>query len=598
MKLDLEKSQNTDIVEQRVVRQFVEALLFERIASYERTIRSETDFGADIFESIYDLVLDFELSGTPFRCIATCRSFSRVRIAQGSVQYFDDGQFHEARLANVLYALDISATAKERMLKELVQTMVLCRWNIQNLSHHLKPRRTLSFPELESAIIEGHLYHPSFKARTGFSLEDHQQFGPENRRYFQLHWLAVKRGQLNSHLPIAENIFWQRELSERVFNILTERLLKTGANWSTFALLPIHPWQFNSIQSRGLAQVIALGDIVELGVAGDFYQATQSLRTLVNVSNPLKANIKVPLNLVSTSAYRNFQEHFVCTAPVISNWLQQTVINDNYLKSKLLLLSEYAALLYRPTNAELAVNMAGLMGAIFRESVLDKLIKGEMAIPFTAIMLVESDGRPFIAEWLETYGIEIWIDRLLDVVLMPIWHLLVHHGIALEAHAQNLVLIHRDGWPEKIVLRDFHESMEFVQKFLPNPDNTPALEVIDSYFANIPLDEGFSMGSVDALRELFMDTVYVFNLSDLSFLIERFFGYFESKFWQRVHKALQDYRELGVTDPARIDQIGFDKAEIAVESLLKKKIMDGGVSDHYEHNVVNVLHAPFLTPAI
>lgn len=614
--------ETVDISEQRVVRQFVEAILFEQLIEFTQSHRSAAIWGADSngpgfnnarsdntsinntgFESIFNQQFDFHLNGYDFRCLGTCRAFDRVRLAPGSIQVRlaakhltspikNENNFQEARLIDVICALDINDDAQQRLLGELSQTIALCRWNLDNLEHHKSPRRHLSFPELESAITEGHLYHPSFKTRTGFSLNDHRDFGPEAGRRFQFLWLAVKRPQLDSALPTNEEFFWQQELGEQAYKDLTTRLAQTSAGtWAEYALVPVHPWQFNAIADQGLAAAIAKAEIIELGAAGDEYQATQSLRTLINVSNPAKANIKIPLHVICTSSHRNLEQHFVCTAPTISSWLQDIVANDAYLQkdNKLLLLSEYAGLLYEPSDPALKEPMNGLVGCIFRESVLAKTAPEESAVPFTALMLVESDGFAFIADWLDQYGIEAWVDRLLEVMLMPIWHLFVHQGIAFEAHAQNLVLIHKNGWPEKIVLRDFHEDTEFVVDFLANPEHTPKLAEVDDYFADIPLDEGFSMESVDALRELFMDTIYVFNLADLAFLLERYQGYSEDKFWQQVRHQLKAYADSGVTDLERIRRVGADRPRIIVESLLTKKIKDGGTLDYYEHSVANTL---------
>lgn len=581
-----------DAEEQRVIRQFVEALLYEEIVPFESDSRSDFVAEFETFEAVYDRVFTFKLSGHVLRCLGARRVFERIRIADASVQIWHEDQFREARLQDILCNLETNDAAKERLLGELMQTIALCRWNTRHLTHHLSPRRHLSFGELESAITEGHLYHPSFKARTGFTLQDHIDYGPEAARQYQFNWLAIKSNQVDRAYPTEEHTFWQTELGESQFNLLVERLQKKGHGLTEFSLVPIHPWQTGAIQDRGLAAAIRKGDVIELGEAGDFYQATQSLRTLVNVTNPEKANVKIPLNLVSTSSHRNLQDHFVCTAPTISTWLQEVVATDPYLQreNKLLLLSEYAGLLFKPEDEKQAQEMDGLVGAIFRESVVGKLQDGEAAIPFTALMLVESDNRPFIADWLDQYGVDAWVNRLLEVMLIPIWHMLVHNGIAFEAHCQNLILTHKNGWPERIVLRDFHEDMEYVESYLKNPKHTPDLENADPYFKTIPLDEGFSMSDLDELRELFMDTVYVLNLADLSFLLERFYGYTEQLFWDQVQRQLNEYRESGITAPERIDQMGAENEEIIVESLLKKKILNGGTLDYYEHSVRNPLH--------
>jgi siderophore synthetase component len=609
----IESPELADSEEQRVVRQFVDALLYEEIVEFASVSRFDVQLEEQVEliheykknDAVFDSIYSFNMGGQQFRCLGARRIFERIRIADGSVQILDNDDSHikeyrECRIEELICHLDTDSETKTRLLGELMQTIALCRWNTRYLDHHQNPRRSLNFAQLESAITEGHLYHPSFKARTGFSLQDHIQYGPEAGKTFQFQWLAIQSRSVDHTFPTAAIDFWIGEIGEEQFSILTKRLEALGKNWLSYSLVPIHPWQIGAIQDRGLASAIACGEIIELGQAGDFYQATQSLRTLVNVSHPEKANVKIPLNLVSTSSHRNLQDHFVCTAPAISTWLQEVVAKDEYLQREgtLLLLSEYAGLLYKPEDKVEAKAMDGLVGAIFRESVVDKLQPGEEAIPFTALMLVEADDRPFISDWLDRYGVNIWVNRLLEVMLIPIWHMLVHNGIAFEAHCQNLILTHKDGWPHRIVLRDFHEDMEYVEDYLKFPEHLPKLAETDLYFETIPLDEGFSMSDIDELRELYMDTVYVLNLADLSFLLERYHDYSEVKFWDQVRNKLNEYRQSGVTDPARIDRIGAENSNIIVESLLKKKILNGGSLDYFEHTVSNPLASKFDGSAV
>lgn len=595
---------------QRVARQFVEALLFEGLVSHTSSARTE----AEPFTSVYPLCVEFEVGGLRYRCAAATMSFSRVRVLEGSIRRVRaghiDGTIEEARLdegsiAMLIDALPIEMGAKQRLRTELSQTVELSRWNLLNLEHQHTPRRSLDFQALESAIVEGHLYHPSFKSRTGFTLRDHQDYGSEAGNCFQLEWLAVRRALVRfavgceAATPGEEHAFWQRELDAETYAALTTRLALRGGTWSDYVLVPTHPWQLNTLRASVFHKPLADGTIIALGAAGDEYHASQSLRTLVNATHPTKANVKLPLNIVCTSALRNLEPHFVCTAPVLSDWLASLVEQDAFLQANkhLILLREYAGIAFEPCAPASATerekleteSLEGLVGAIYRESVNGKLQSGQAAVPFTALMLVECDGRPFIGDWVDDYGVERWVNRLLEVMLIPLWHMLVHHGIAFEAHAQNLILVHTQGWPETIVVRDFHEDTEFVPDYLSRPELAPDFARVDPFFATIPDDDGYRMASTDALRELFMDCVYVYNLADLSFLLARFHGFAEERFWNLVRARLAAYASSGVTDSSRIARIASNEPEIIVESLLTKKIMAGGVLDYFEHSIRNTL---------
>ncbi len=600
----LSNSDKVESSEQRVVKQFLEALLYERVVDFEIKPALKCQ---SVFEDIYSLQLTFMIERVEFRCIACLSSFDRVRIAQGSVEAFINSCWREPTIDEVMAPLKMEASCKADLLTELEQTIALCRWNTENLPQLNNIRRNLDFVELESAIHEGHLYHPCFKARRGFTVDDHLNFGPEAAQQFQFVWFAIRRQDYQSNLPLAEAEFWQQEIGD-TYRYLIKALEHAGGAWTDYALMPVHPWQADSIltnepqsfDSEGVIAAMARGEIINLGSAGDFYQASQSLRTVINVTNPKKANVKLPMNVMSTSSNRNLPEHFVITAPVLSQWLENIVGQDTYLQAqdKLVMLSEYAAVSYIPKagldNCQARADYVdeaeeGLLGAIFRTSVLSQLRENELAIPFTALMLLESDERLFVADWLDTYGIEAWLRQLFEVAVVPIWHLLVHHGIGFESHAQNLVLIHENGWPARIAMRDFHEDTEYLPEFLIEPDQQPNPGSVDPWFNECSIDEGFISEDVDDLRELFLDAICVFNLSELSFQLEKHYGFAESRFWQLFNAALDAYEQTGVTNPDKIAQVNVRCDQVNIESLLEKKIKQGLHTEWFDHSVKNGL---------
>ena len=40
-----------------------------------------------------------------------------------------------------------------------------------------------------------------------------------------------------------------------------------------------------------------------------------------------------------------------------------------------------------------------------------------------------------------------WTKQFYSVAIRPMIHMLYYHGIAFESHAQNMMLIHENGWP-------------------------------------------------------------------------------------------------------------------------------------------------------
>ncbi|WP_375056282.1 IucA/IucC family protein [Zobellella sp. DQSA1] len=558
--------EKVDRPEERVMRQLVEALLFEK-----RVVASWQQMAGERY-------LCWTLRDLHFRCRACIGAFGRVRIVAGSLQVRDGNHWQAADLLALLIALPALEPVRRQLMAELEQTVRLCRWN----RRHLVPsssRRRLAFAELEAALDEGHPYHPCFKARTGFSEDDHRRYGPEAGERFQLVWLAVERSRLRQALPGGEAEFWLAELGGETWDRLSTRLHGQGGGWDSHGLLPLHPWQWQRLRDGLLAEGLADGHYHFLGAAGDHYRASQSVRTLFNADRPHQANIKLAMDMVNTSSRRTIAPHSVCSAPPISHWLNAVVASDPLLSERypLVLLAEYAGII---------ADDQGQLAAIWRRSLTPLLGSGEQAVPFNALMMLEHDGRPFVADWLARHGLESWLDRLFDVAVLPVWHLLVAHGIALEAHGQNMVLIHDRGWPVRLVLRDFHESVEYVPGFLREPGRVPDFMSLDSCYRDAAPNQYYWMESLELLRELVMDTLFVFNLSEVSHLLERHCGLPEPHFWSRLATRLEAYaieHDLQVRQRA----LRHNARELYAESLLTRKLSGNRVE--YHHLVSNPL---------
>ncbi|WP_444958678.1 IucA/IucC family protein [Microbulbifer sp. ZKSA002] len=579
--------------EKRVIRQLLEALLFEHLCDY----------------SYHDGFFYFTLGRHFYRASGRISGFSRIRINAEEMFFSQRDEMHvdtkfqaqwikdksqsidwqPITLNALIEDLPASVAVKKKLAIELEQTVKLCQWNNEHLNRHIS-RRELTYTQLESAIDEGHPYHPCFKARTGFSELDHKLYGPEFGNNFQLHWLAIRRCYLKRRFnSVNEKIFWETELGEQCYQQLNTKVKNLTSDSAAFSLMPIHPWQWKYLKDK-LETAIADGQVFYLGEAGDQYQASISIRTLLNISHPEKANIKLPLNIINTSSLRTIESHTICTAPAISNWLIQILESDNYLKQNMILLAEYAGI--RPTNdgtehQAWIENLDGQLGVIFRQSLLSYCDEKNV-IPFVALSIIEQDDSPFIEPWIAEYGCHSWLENLLEKVVIPIWHLLVHHGIAIEAHGQNILLQHKDGWPEKVIVRDFHESMEYVQNYLAQPELAPTFTDFEEEYSFGGPNQYYWMESVEALRELLVDTLLVFNLSDLAVLLEDYYQFPESEFWKSVYQSFRNYQQSNLTDQKRIAQIDLFQPEIKTESLLDKKFR-GNRETEFHHQIRNPL---------
>ncbi|UTR08058.1 siderophore biosynthesis protein [Alkalihalobacillus sp. LMS6] len=557
-------------VEQRIIRQCMEAILFEKLLPYEEY---------DLEEGWKQFIVQGSIH--TYQCLGKRSAFDRVRL-QGMPLKKDKGSQAIPTIDDLIGEAPLTHQQKKVLMHELKQTALLSEWNEQHLVS-LRSRRELSYEQLEASLTEGHPYHPCFKARTGFALEDHQRYGNEAKATFQLVWLGIKKEDVKTYYPEEEHSFLQKEFGHQTWKQVVEALCQAGGQLYEYRLMPIHPWQWSYLKEEVLEDELQTKDILFLGTFGDQYGATQSLRTLLNHSDVQKAHVKLPLHVMNTSSVRTIQSESIAAAAPISQWLQTIVEQDSffYKHGDVRILKEYAGASYETAKNP---RIKDELNVLFRDSVTRHIQDGEQAIPFNALSMIENDGLLFIDTSLNTYGIKAWLTQLVNVSVIPIIHLCVEHGIALEAHGQNVILIQDNGWPKGIMLRDFHESLEYYEPFSRNKDAIPDFSSLHKQFQVGKMNDYYWMSSVEALRELVVDTLFVYHLTELSWQLDAVYGFKEDSFWTIVSRCLNNYREKNALSKVRFDSFQFFSQMQTAESLFRKKWQNDGATQHLIRN--------------
>ncbi|MEW2914158.1 IucA/IucC family protein [Leisingera sp. JC11] len=536
----------------RVLRQLCEALLCEGWAASLQLDRSQT--------------VSWMLRQTQFRARGRRGAFGRYRLQEGSIEVRMGRTWRSATTEDLLAAVGEPSPALDILRADLRHTEHLSDLTALHIPAATR-RHRMGISALETALHEGHPYHPCYKARSGFSDADHLAYGPEGGKTFRLTGVLFHQSLVQQELPRAD--FWAQELGQEEWQRITGLAEANSAPPGAFHLLPLHPWQHAKLQSDSLyKQWRDTGQLAEIGPIGAPYRATQSVRTLMNASDPTRAHVKTAMAMRNTSSLRTLAPESVAVAPAISKWLAEVLDSDPLFTSRypLTILPEYAAI-----TAGRGTALDGHLAAIWRQSPESLGLPADSMMPFNGLALTEPDGTPLIAPWIETHGLEAWLARLIEVAVLPVWHLMVAHGIGLEAHGQNLILRHENGWPTGLIARDFHESLEYVPELLSHPDLCPDLSRIDPAYRNAPPDKFHRMSGPEELRWLVMDTLFVFNLADLSDLLQRHYGLAEATFWRRVRTRLERYAaEHGMQD--RQAAFAPFTPQIRAESLITRKI--------------------------
>ncbi|WP_255668238.1 IucA/IucC family protein [Brevibacillus daliensis] len=514
-------------VRRRVFRQCIESLLYEGI------IQPETEQSGE--ETIYTLHgLDEADQPVAYRCHGRrSNTFGRIYLRMEPVMRLvgekEDVQAHESEaesltrfLMEVFRIVKVDENQLKSFANDLEQTLLK-----DTLAQYYRVQNDIrmqgkTYDELEGDLMDGHPYHPSYKSRIGFNYVDHFSYGPEFKQEVRFFWLAIHKR--HSHVSIDQGRQYEQLLLDELGAIQKETfrevIVNQGCDPEQYAMVPVHPWQWRNHIVSGFLHDIHEKQILLLGVAEDRHRPQQSIRTFANKSNPDKPYLKLSINVVNTSAARHLTPHSLASSPLVSRWLKEMTDEDTYLcdEQKIIMLQEFAGVAYDPPPSSDLVEMVtfGVIGCMWRESLIPHLEEEEDAVPYNALAAIEVDGVPFIDPWVKEQGLENWLTKLLETSMLPVVHLLVKHGIAMESHAQNMILVHRKGVPTRVALKDFHEDLIFCQPFLHEPDKCPDFAEVHEYYATKPANTMFHMDDdTSTVRDLTLETLFLINLGPI-----------------------------------------------------------------------------------
>lgn len=332
--------------------------------------------------------------------------------------------------------------------------------------------------EVEAAMTEGHPGFVANNARIGLGLGDRHRLTPESPAPTRLVWLAARRGL--SHLAtvdgLDEDTHYRREFGDDTLDRCHGHLRALGLDPGDYRLLPVHPWQWEHKIAVAFAPDLARRDLVHLGESEHEYRPQQAVRTFFDVTYPQRGYVKTALAVQNMGFTRGLSPKYMRDTPAVNDWVAGVVDSDPVLRRLGLGLPREVAAVGYTGDAYHRAAAAGvsdegphtkMIAALWRESPIPRLARGERAFTLASLLHVDLHGRPLVVEHIERSGLpaRTWVRALLDAYLAPVARCLLAHGLVFMPHGENVILVidstHR---PRRALFKDIGEEVAVVRE--------------------------------------------------------------------------------------------------------------------------------------
>ncbi|KPQ24371.1 MAG: Siderophore synthetase component [Halomonas sp. HL-48] len=311
----------------------------------------------------------------------------------------------------------------------------------------------------EQGLWFGHPNHPTPKARQwpAHLLQDKPPYAPEFSATAALHQFSFPLEGLNAQA--------NRMNALEVLPYVADQRKSENSQRVVLGMHPVQAALFK--QDARVAEMIKEGVIGDLGKTGWQAAPTASMRTWYVDGQPwfIKGSLNVRItNCVRKNAWYE-QESTLIIDRIMHRLLQR---KDNALEA-LYVAQEPATIHWQPVNGDEEQKrwFREQTGVILRENFCQRYASQNCLLSAT---LFARDARlapmilPFIdgamtsaqQETLPTeHRVRHWFQAYLRTLVAPVMGLFFRHGVVMEPHLQNCVLIHAQGEPQKMLLRDF-----------------------------------------------------------------------------------------------------------------------------------------------
>ena len=441
---------------------------------------------------------------------------------------------------------------------------------------------TASHHEIEG-MLRGHPWLIMSKGRMGFGYDDYLSAAPELSPTVKLLWLAVHRdlAEFRSTEEWQAGRLYQHELSAEELANFEQKLHERGCSCRDYFLIPVHAWQWHQWLVPTYANEIVDQRIIELGVGQDDYVPMQSIRTLCNISQPERHYVKLPVSIFNTAVYRGLPSKRNLAAPAVTAWLKQIQSQDPDLKqSGVAFLGEVATLtIHQPCFDQIEgvpYQFKELFGCLWRESVDPLIGTGEQALSQAALLHRDINGQSILAVLIQASGLSPlqWLKRFAEVSVTPLLICLYKYGLAFSPHGENTMLIHANGVPQKMVLKDFIDDVNLVDEDFPE-------------LASLPIEGQILLRhpAYELSHFIFTGLFMVHYRYICNVFLQDYPEHSEVEFWQTISSVIDAFHQAHPELAERIEKFAMFRAEFEKICLNRVRLFTTSYNDEAERPV-------------
>ena len=532
---------------QRLIEMAIAEFLYEEIIQIEH-----------VAEDVYQLKLDDRI----YQFKAQQYLLGHWLIQQGSVQDLNSGDFPAWNLHQFIASFsnqaEVKPFTKAYLIKEMNNTWLAEAHLFDENRLDSNAVLTHSHHQIEG-MLRGHPWLIMSKGRMGFGYDDYLDAAPEVSPTVKVLWLAVHRNlaTFRSTKEWQASSLYSHEFDAAELNQFRAKMHSRALDPNDYFLIPVHAWQWHQWIVPTYANEIVDGQIVELDIGQDDYVPMQSIRTLCNTSHTQRHYIKLPVSIFNTAVYRGLPSKRNLAAPAVSAWLKDILKNDvNLQQSGVIFLGEVATLtIQQPCYDQIEgapYQFKELFGCLWRESVDPYLKQNQQVLSQAALLHRDLQGRSILDVLIQASGLSplVWLKKFVEVSMTPLLICLYQYGLAFSPHGENTMLVHENGVPQAMVLKDFIDDVNLVDEDFPELDHLPEEGQILLRHSALELSHFIFTG-------LFM--VHYRYISNV--FLQDYPQHSELDFWQTVSEVIDEFHQQHPELASRIEKFAMFRAE-------------------------------------